>query len=62
VLFRSIELGDERAANIVMLGAIIARSGIVSMDTIMGVLEYAFSGSRARLLPLNQKALMACVN
>ena len=57
----AIGLGDERAANTVMLGAIIAQCGLVSMDTIMGVLEYAFSGTRARLLPLNQKALMSCV-
>ena len=54
-------LGDERAANTVMLGAIIAKTEIVSLDVVMGVLEYAFSGARARLLPLNQKALTACI-
>jgi len=57
----AIALGDERAANTVMLGAIIARMGFISMDAIMNVLDYAFSGARARLLPLNQKALLACV-
>ena len=55
----ALSLGDERAANTVMLGAIVAKTGVISMDAAVNVLEYAFSGPRARLLPLNQKALFS---
>ena len=52
-------LGDERAANTVMLGAIVAKTGLISRDAAMDVLAYAFSGPREKLLPLNQKAFFS---
>jgi len=57
----AISLGNERAANIVMLGAIVSRTNVVKMESIEHVLETVFSGAKAKLLPLNQKALMTCV-
>ena len=57
----AISLGNERAANIVMLGAIVAKTNVVKMESIEHVLEIVFSGAKAKLLPLNKKALMTCV-
>ena len=56
----AISLGNERTANIVMLGAVVAKTGIVSMDSIRHVLETVFAGPKAKLLPLNEKALVSC--
>lgn len=51
------ELGNERAANIVMLGALIKHLEIVKLESIEKVLAEVFSGSKADLLQLNQRAL-----
>ena len=51
------ELGNEKCANIIMLGAILKETDIVSTDTIREQLEHMFSGRKAAFLPLNQKAL-----
>ena len=51
------ELGNEKCANIIMLGAILKETGIVSLETIQEQLEHMFSGRKAAFLPLNQKAL-----
>ena len=56
----AIALGNERAANIVMLGAIVAKTNVVKMESIEHVLEIVFSGAKAKLLPLNKKALTIC--
>lgn len=55
----AISLGNERMANMVMMGLIIAKTGVVAMETIEQVLATVFSGARARLLAPNQKALAA---
>lgn len=51
------ELGNEKCANIVMLGAILKETGIVSADTVRSQLELMFSGRKAGFLPVNKKAL-----
>ena len=51
------ELGSEKAANIVMLGAIIAKMGIVNVQTVEHMLEKTFSGTKAKYLDMNMKAV-----
>lgn len=52
------ELGNGKAANMVMLGAIVARTKIVSLSTVEKVMEEkVFTGAKAKLLALNKPAL-----
>lgn len=53
------DLGNARAANIVMLGAIVKETGVVSSEAMDKVLEKIFSGRKAKLLDLNKKAIDA---
>jgi 2-oxoglutarate ferredoxin oxidoreductase subunit gamma len=50
-------LGADRVANIVMLGAIVERTGIVKPESIIKAMEKLMKGSKENLLPLNKKAL-----
>ena len=43
----------------VMLGAIVRQTGIVSMDTIREETRHMFSGRKEKFLPLNLSALDA---
>lgn len=52
-------LGNGRAANMVMLGAIIEATGVISPDSAMEALKDVFGEKKANLLPLNRKALEA---
>jgi len=51
------KLGNSRAANMVVLGAYVKKSGIVKMDTIFKALEKALAGRNKKLLELNKEAL-----
>lgn len=51
-------VGSAKAANIVALSAFVARSGIVSIDTLKHCIEVEFS-KRPQLIPLNIKAMEA---
>lgn len=51
------ELGNTRAANMVMLGAYLAATGLVKMATIQAMLVHMFSGPKAKLINLNIEAL-----
>ena len=51
------ELGNGKAANIVMLGAILKETGVVQPDSIRRQMEKMFSGRKAKFLPLNLAAL-----
>ena len=51
------ELGNGKAANIVMLGAILKETGVVQPDSIRRQMEKMFSGRKAKYLPLNLAAL-----
>ena len=50
------ELGNAKAANIVMLGAILREMDIVRPDTIREEMQKMFSGRKAKFLPLNNAA------
>ncbi len=58
------ELGNLKVSNMVMLGAYIAQSGLLRPEAIVGMIEHIFTGSKAKLVPLNIEAFhrgMACV-
>ena len=58
------ELGNSKVANMVMLGAYIAATGALKVDTIQGMLTHMFTGKKAKLVHLNMEALArgaACV-
>ncbi|HNU81056.1 MAG TPA: 2-oxoacid:acceptor oxidoreductase family protein [Bacillota bacterium] len=58
------ELGTDKVANIVMLGAYLQSSGAASFDSIMNIITHIFSGKKASVIPLNKEALIrgaACI-
>lgn len=50
------ELGNSQAANMVMLGALIAETGIINLSTVSTVLKEIAPAHKKRLIPLNEKA------
>ncbi len=52
-------VGNGKTANMVMLGAVIRTTGAVSPDTMSEVFAKKMTGSKARLIPLNEAALSA---
>jgi 2-oxoglutarate ferredoxin oxidoreductase subunit gamma len=50
-------LGDIRIANMVMLGALLKKTGVVALDSVLAALEQVLSARRHSLIPLNEKAL-----
>ncbi|MBE6031056.1 MAG: 2-oxoacid:acceptor oxidoreductase family protein [Firmicutes bacterium] len=53
------EVGNGKTSNMVMLGAIIRKSGAVSLDIMDTVFEDTLKGGKAKLIPSNKKALTA---
>jgi 2-oxoglutarate ferredoxin oxidoreductase subunit gamma len=53
------ELGNPRLANLVALGGLIGRVGLVSREAVVEALKKELSGKKAALLDLNLKALDA---
>jgi 2-oxoglutarate ferredoxin oxidoreductase subunit gamma len=51
------ELGNNRVANMVMLGAFAAASGAIKLETLQRLVRNMFTGPKARLADLNIKAL-----
>jgi len=51
------ELGNSRAANMVILGSILKKTGAVKVDAAIGCLEKVLSERAMALLDLNKKAL-----
>jgi 2-oxoglutarate ferredoxin oxidoreductase subunit gamma len=51
------QLGDIRIANMVMLGAFLKRTGVVSLASILNALKAVLPAHRHALLSLNEKAL-----
>ncbi|SDC02265.1 2-oxoglutarate ferredoxin oxidoreductase, gamma subunit [Candidatus Frackibacter sp. WG11] len=51
------ELGNSKVANMVMLGAFIAKTEVVDFDSVMDALADVLPEHRHNLLPLNEKAL-----
>ncbi|MBE6914268.1 MAG: 2-oxoacid:ferredoxin oxidoreductase subunit gamma [Ruminococcaceae bacterium] len=54
---KAIELGNDKAANMVMLGAILKETGIVEPETIREQMRHMFSGRKEKFLPMNLAAL-----
>jgi len=52
----AIELGDPRVANMIMLGAFVRTTNIVSSDTMIQVIHETFDVKKAELVELNIKA------
>lgn len=53
------QLGNARTANMVMLGAMIEKTGVISMDSAMEALRATFGPKKEHLLPINRKAMEA---
>jgi 2-oxoglutarate ferredoxin oxidoreductase subunit gamma len=51
------EVGDARTASMVALGAYMAMSGVVEYKSVVRALEETFSGKKAKLVPINAKAV-----
>jgi len=52
------EVGNLRTANMAMLGAVVAKTGIVELKSVMAALEEAFGERRKHLLPINEQAMV----
>jgi 2-oxoglutarate ferredoxin oxidoreductase subunit gamma len=58
------KVGNPKVGNMVMLGAYVAATGALKPETIRTMIQNMFTGAKAKLVPLNFKALeegMACV-
>lgn len=55
----AVELQNDKVSNMVILGAVVSKTGIVDLESIEKVMEKLFTGNKAKLLPLNKKALTA---
>ncbi|MEW6523156.1 MAG: 2-oxoacid:acceptor oxidoreductase family protein [Bacillota bacterium] len=53
----ALELGSDRVANMVALGAYVAASGVVEMESVVESLKGALPPHRHNLIPLNRQAL-----
>jgi len=53
------ELGSAKVINMVMLGALVEITKIVSPDTLLSSLEKALGQHRQNMIPLNKQALKA---
>jgi len=51
------ELGSERIANMIMLGAFVAHTNMTSLDSIMNGLSEIVKGKKAGIMKLNRKGL-----
>ena len=54
---KAMELGSDKAANMVILGAIIKETGVVNKDTVQEQMRHMFSGRKEKFLPMNLAAL-----
>jgi 2-oxoglutarate ferredoxin oxidoreductase subunit gamma len=51
------EIGNSKVANMVMLGAYLELSKVVSVDTILDTFKKVFGPSKEHLIPINKEAL-----
>ncbi|MBI4710536.1 MAG: 2-oxoacid:acceptor oxidoreductase family protein [Nitrospirae bacterium] len=51
------ELGSSQIANMIMIGALIAKTGIISVDTVFNALEDIISERKKGIIPVNQTAI-----
>ena len=52
------ELGSDKFANMIMLGAIVRKTGIVDLQSVEKAMEKQFTGKKAKFLPLNKEAVL----
>ncbi len=52
-------LGSSKIANVVAIGAVVEKTGLVRMDTVVAALAYVLPEHRHKLIPLNKSALEA---
>ena len=55
---RCAALGNDKVANMVMLGEVVRGTGVVQVDTVFKEFEKVFSGRKAALIPLNKQAFL----
>ncbi len=55
---RAAELGNDKVANMVMLGEVVRGTGVVQPETIFKVFDKVFTGRKAALIPLNRRAFL----
>lgn len=55
----AVTLQNDKVSNMVVLGAIARKTGVVSLSSIEKVMEKQFTGKKAALIPINVKALTA---
>lgn len=55
---KTAELGNDKVANMVMLGEVVRDTGVVKKETVLHVFEKVFSGRKAALIPLNTRAFL----
>lgn len=53
----AMELGSVRAANMVLLGALIEITGVIKVESVVEAFGKVFGETKAHLLPMNMKAL-----
>lgn len=53
------KIGNAKTANMVMLGAIIRKTGVVGLAIMEKVFNKVFTGKKAKLIPANLQALEA---
>ena len=59
------ELGNPKVANMVMVGAIVAASGVVKIESVLQVLAKKIFKNKPEVMKLNEQAIrrgMACIN
>lgn len=52
-------IGSDKVSNMVILGAIVNRTGMVKPESVEKAMEKLFTGKKAKMLPLNKEALTA---
>ena len=55
---RTAKLGNDKVANMAMLGEVVRGTGVVQVETIFKVFEEKFTGRKAALIPLNKQAFL----
>lgn len=56
------EVGNERTVNMVMLGALLAKQTLISMETVLKQLRTVFTGRKEKLVAVNEQAILAGYN
>ncbi|MBF0477783.1 MAG: 2-oxoacid:acceptor oxidoreductase family protein [Deltaproteobacteria bacterium] len=51
------EVGNDRLANMIMLGAVVAKTGVIKLDGLIEALPYALDERYHKMIPANTKAL-----